>query len=97
MDCYLKFTDYDIWYMVMHRDMILMKKVDDRFVEKTYKDFDEKDKIMMSKNAKTKNYLIYGLDRNIYNSVDQVSSAYKMWSDGIAPSICIWCVTNASE
>ena len=40
----------------MHGDMILMKKVDDRFVEKTYEDFDERDKIMISKNAKAKNY-----------------------------------------
>ena len=62
----------------MHGDMILMKKVDDRFVEKTYEDFDERYKIMISKNAKTKNNLIYGLDKNIYNSIDQTSSAHKM-------------------
>ena len=44
----------------------LWKNVDDRFVEKTHEDFDEKDNISISKNAKAKNYLIYGLDRNIY-------------------------------
>ena len=63
----------------MHSDMIRMKKIDNRFVEKTHEDFDERDKIMISKNTKAKNYLIYGLDRNIYNSVDQASSAHKMW------------------
>ena len=54
----------------MNGDVIPMKKVDDRLVEKTHEDFDEKDKIMISKNAKVKNYLIYGLDRNIHNSID---------------------------
>ena len=54
----------------MHADMIPMKKVDDTLVEKTNEDFDEKEKIMMSKNSKAKNYVICGLDRNIYNSVD---------------------------
>ena len=39
---------------------------------------DDKDKIMISKNNKAKNYLICGLDRNIYNSVDQTSSAHEM-------------------
>ena len=58
--------------------MIPMKNVDEWFVEKTHEDFDEKDKIMISKNAKAKNYLIYGLDRNIYNSVDQASSTHEM-------------------
>ena len=28
----------------MHGDMIPMKKVDDKFVEKTHEDFDEKEK-----------------------------------------------------
>ena len=66
MNCYLKSTDYDLWNIVMHGDMIPMKNVDDRLVEKTHEDFDENDKIMISKNAKIKNYLTYGLDRNIY-------------------------------
>ena len=79
MDYYLKSIDYNIWYIIMYGDMIHMKKIDDRFVEKTHEDFDEKDKIMTSKNAKAKNYLTCGLDRNIYNSVDQASSAYKIW------------------
>ena len=43
----------------MHDDMIPMKNVDDRFVEKTHEDLHEKDKIMISKNVKAKNYLIY--------------------------------------
>ena len=59
MDCYLKSIDYDIQYIVMHGDMIPIKKVDDRFVDKTYEDFGEKDKIMISKNSKAKNYLIH--------------------------------------
>ena len=71
MDCFLKSIDYDIWYIVMHVDMIPMKKIHDKFVEKTHEDFDKTDKIMISKNAKTKNYLICGLDKNIYNNVDQ--------------------------
>ena len=79
MNCYLKSIDYDIWYIFMHGDMILMKQVDDRFVEKNHRDFDERDKIMISKNAKAKNYLIFGLDRNINNSVDPESGAHEMW------------------
>ena len=51
----------------MYGDMIPMKKVDDSLVEKTQADFDERDKIMISKNAKANNYFICGLDRNIYN------------------------------
>ena len=34
---------------------------------------------MISKNAEVKNYLICSLDRNIYNGVDQASSAHEMW------------------
>ena len=79
MDCYLKSTNYDICYIVMHGDIIPGKKIDDIFVEKTHEDLDDKDKIMISKNAKAKNSLICGLDRNIYNRVDQASSAHKMW------------------
>ena len=77
MDCYLKSIDYDIWYTVMHGDIIPRKKIGDRFVENVHEELDEKDKIMMSKKAK--NYLICGLDRNVYNSVDQASSAHEMW------------------
>ena len=54
MDCYLKSIDYDIWYIVMLGDIIPRKKVDNRFVEKTHEDLDDKDKIMISKNAKEK-------------------------------------------
>ena len=78
MDCYLKSIDYDIWYVVMHGDIIRKKKVDDRFIEKFHEELNEKDKIMISKNATTKNYLQCGLDRNVYDSVDQVSSAHEM-------------------
>ena len=35
MDCYLKSIDYDIWYIVMHGDIIPRKKVDDKFVKKS--------------------------------------------------------------
>ena len=48
MNCYLKSIDYDIQYIVTHGDMIPMKKVNNRFVEKTHEDFDERDKIMIS-------------------------------------------------
>ena len=78
MDCYLKFVDYDIWYIVMHGDIISRKKVDDRFVDKVHEELDEKDKIMISKNAKAKNFLICCLDRNIYSSVNQASSENDM-------------------
>ena len=64
MDYYLRSINYDIWYIVMHGDIIPMKKVDDRFVKKVHEELDEKDKITISKNAKAKNYLICGLDRN---------------------------------
>ena len=63
----------------MHGDMSPSKKLEDRFVEKTHKDLEDRDNIMISKNVKAKNYLICGLDRNIYNSVDQASSAHEMW------------------
>ena len=53
-----------------------MKKVDDRFVDKVHQELDEKHKTMLSKNAKAKNFLICDLDINIYNSVDQASSAH---------------------
>ena len=78
MDCYLKSVDYDIWYIVMHGDIILKKKVDDIFVAKVYEEFDDKDKIILSKKVKAKKFLICGLDRNIYNSIDQASSAHDM-------------------
>ena len=69
MDCFLKSMDYDLWYIVVHGNMIHMKKVDGRLIEKTHDNFDKKDKIMISKNAKAKNYLIYGLGKNIYKIV----------------------------
>ena len=34
---------------------------------------------MIFKNANAKKYLICGLDRNIYNSIDQAFSAHEMW------------------
>ena len=43
-----------------------------------YEELDNKEKIILSKNAKAKNFLIRGLDRNIYNSVDQSSSPRDM-------------------
>ena len=58
MDCYLNSIDYDLWYIVTHGDMIPTKKVYDRLGEKTQEVFDEKDKIMISKNVTANNYLI---------------------------------------
>ena len=34
---------------------------------------------MISKNVRAKHYLTRGLDRNIFNSVNQASSAHEMW------------------
>ena len=78
MNCFLKSMDYDIWYIVMNGDAIPKKKVDNFFVEKSYEELDDKDRVILSKNAKAKHYLICGLDRDIYNSVDQASSAHEM-------------------
>ena len=58
MDCYLNSIDYDLQYIVTHGDMIPTKKVYDRLGEKTQEVFDEKDKIMISKNVTANNYLI---------------------------------------
>ena len=44
IDYFLKSINYYFQYIVVHGDMIPMKKVDNRFVEKTHEDFDEKDK-----------------------------------------------------
>ena len=44
-----------------------------------HEELDDKDKIILSKNAKAKNFLICGLDRNIYNNVNQASSDHDMW------------------
>ena len=52
MDCYLKSIDYDIWYIVMYGDIIPSKKVDDVYVNKRHEELDDKDKIMLFKNAK---------------------------------------------
>ena len=78
MNCYLKSFDYDIWYIVIHGNIIPRKKIGDIFVDKVHEELDDKDKIMLSKNAKAKNFLTCDLDRNIYNSVDQASSAHDM-------------------
>ena len=34
---------------------------------------------MISKNTNVKNYLICGLNRNIYTSVEQASNAHEIW------------------
>ena len=54
MDCYLKSVDYDIWYIVMHGDIIPRKTVGDTYVDKVHEELDDRDKIMLSKNAKAK-------------------------------------------
>ena len=79
MDCYLKSLDYGLWYIVMNGYIILKKKIKDRWIVKTHDDFDDRDKIIISKNARAKHYLKCGLDRNIFNSVDQDFSAHDMW------------------
>ena len=53
MDCYLKSVDCDIWYIVMHGDIIPRKKVDNTYIGKVHEELDDKDKIMLSKNTKT--------------------------------------------
>ena len=63
--------DYDLWYIVMNGPIIPKKREGDTWVTKTQEDLDEKDKIMISKNANAKNYLICGLERSIYNSVEK--------------------------
>ena len=79
MDFYLKSIDYGIWYIVMHGDMVPMKKIDDR-LRKLMRILMRKTKSRYLRMLiKAENYLICGLDRNIYNSVDQVSSAHEMW------------------
>ena len=79
IDCFLKSIDYDIWYIVINGDIIPKKKVKDRWVLKTREDFDDKDKMLISKTARTKHYFICNLDRDIFNSVDQASSAHEIW------------------
>ena len=69
MDYFLKSIDYDIWYIVMNGDIIPKKKVEDRRVLKTHEDFDERDKILISKNTRAKHYLFCSLDRDIFNSM----------------------------
>ena len=54
MDCYLKSVDSDIWYIVMYGDIIPRKKVCDTYVDKVHEELDDKDKLMLSKNAKAK-------------------------------------------
>ena len=78
MECYLLSMDYDLWYIVMNGPIIPKKREGDTWVAKTHEDLDEKDKIVISKNAKAKNYLICGLDRSIYNSVEKASNAFEM-------------------
>ena len=79
MDCFFfKSIDYDIWYIVMNGDIILKKKVEDIWVLKIHEDFDDRDKILMSKNARAKHYLFCSLDIDIFNSIDQASSAHKI-------------------
>ena len=55
--------------------MDLKKKVEDGWVVKTHDDFDDRDKIMISKNARAKHYFTCGLYRYIFNSIDQACKA----------------------
>ena len=49
MDCFLKSIDYDLWYIVMNGDIVPKKKVEDRWIVQTHDDFDDRDKITISK------------------------------------------------
>ena len=60
---------YDLWDIVILEDIIPTKIVDGRLIDKTRAYFDQKDNIIISKIVRTKNYLICGFDRSIYNSV----------------------------
>ena len=68
-DCFLKSIDYDIQYIVMNGDRLPKKKVEDIWVLKTHEEFDEKDKILNSKNARAKYYLFCSSDRDVFNSI----------------------------
>ena len=78
MNYFLKSIDYDIWYIVMNGDIMPKKKVENRWVLKTHEDFDDRDKILISKNARAKHCLFCSLDRDIFNSIDQASSAHEI-------------------
>ena len=71
--------NYDLGYIATQRDIIAKKMLDDRLENKIHEDFDEKDKAIISKNVRTKNYLICDLDRSIHNSIEQASNAHDMW------------------
>ena len=76
MDCFLKSINYDIRYIVMNSDILPKKKEEDIWSLKTHEEFDEKDKVLISKNARVKHYLFCSLDRDIFNSIENASSAY---------------------
>ena len=78
MDCFLKSIDYDLWYIVLNEDIIPKKKVENRWAVKTHDDFYDRDKVLISKNSRAKHDLICALDRNIFNCVDQASSAHEI-------------------
>ena len=71
MDYFLKSIDYDILYIIMNGDILPKKKVKDIWVLKTHEEFNEKDKILISKNVRVNHYLFCSLDRDIFNSIDQ--------------------------
>ena len=54
MNCYLKSFDYDIWYIVIHGNIIPRKKIGDIFVDKVHEELDDKFKIMLSKMLRQK-------------------------------------------
>ena len=63
----------------MNGDILPKKKVEDIWVLKTHEGFDEKYKILISKNARAKHYLFCSLDRDIFNSIENASSAHDIW------------------
>ena len=62
----------------MNEDIMPKKKVENRWVLKTHEDFDDRAKILISKNTRAKHYLFCNLDRDILNNIDQASSAHKI-------------------
>ena len=78
MDYFLKSIDYDIWYIVINGDIVPKKMVEDAWVLKTHEAFDDKDKILISKNSRAKHYLFCSLNTNIFNSVENALSAHNI-------------------
>ena len=58
--------------------MKIIKIVDGREVEKDIEEYDEKDKIIFTKNGRARNILMWSLDRNIYNNIKKARDAHEL-------------------